>query len=98
MPDQVDFRRLVTNILNAMEIKKDQDYESESKKASKNFIQRSKGNKYEKWKNYLELRENQAIISDSFWYYICVYKKMRVSSHTLTHTTFVRFTRMIASR
>jgi len=38
-------------------------------------MKRKRGqNKYEKWYHYLNMQENVAIISDSFWYYICKFK------------------------
>jgi hypothetical protein len=80
MPESVDFRRLVQNILNALEIKKDIEKEiTGTEQPNDRSKLRRKTNKYDKWKNYLEVEENKAIVSDAFWYYICKYKRRRVN-------------------
>ncbi|KRW99570.1 hypothetical protein PPERSA_13150 [Pseudocohnilembus persalinus] len=70
MPKQVEFKNLVSNILNSRDIKKKSDEQLEFDRR-KNM---QKSNKYERWKGYLMLEENKAVISDCFWVAICKYK------------------------
>lgn len=76
LPSIVDFKRIISNIINALRLSEDNEHKNRKNESSEKIV-KIREEKLEKWKKFLEIDENKAIVSDAFWYAICkfFYKK-----------------------
>lgn len=73
MPSNVEFKRVINNILNAMKFLNSNEYEENEGNFTAVVASRQDSN--QNWRRYLESPENEKVFSDAFWY--CIIKFLK---------------------
>lgn len=71
LPERVEFRKIINNILNSIKFLSNKQAEPFAVKNVENLFNEEEESKFERWLKYLQLEENVAVVSDAFWFSIC---------------------------
>ena len=75
MPSNVDFQRVINNILNAMNLLNPHDYDAHRESFTTAVNPREDSKKH--WSRYLLMNENMKVFSDAFWFCLLKFFKQK---------------------